>query len=810
LEPVATANDPYYPNAWHLGTVGVPQAWDRSTGSGVSVAVLDTGVDASHPDLSGQLLLPGYNAVDQGSDTADLQGHGTLVAGVVVAATNNGLGVASVAHGARVRPVRVSNRSDGMAYISHIARGIVWAIDNGARVINISYDVPGSSAISDAARYAVAHNGVVVVAAGNSGTDLGYADDPYIIAVSATDPYDNKTSWSSYGPYVDLSAPGAGIYTTVQGGGYGASRGTSFDSPLTAAVVALIMARDPDLTPEQIEQLLEQTAVDQGSPGFDSLYGWGRVDAAAALAALQPQIQLTVYTDLVTVHHDWARVMLPGLEGDPVVIAGVPTFHGTHPGVVRLQNIRSTATETYLELRFAEWDYKDYWHVMEDIPLMVLPAGRYQGNDGSLWEAGTFDLNGNKSWQATDFIDSFPGQPELFLTVQTSHDQQTVAVRARDLTTQGFKAALFEQDAFVDGHGIERIGYLAIYDPRKSGSLTINGGSYPYLLARESLKHVFSPVLSHALKIEEERSLDSETEHLMETLSVLAVGDLLFAQDITSVGMDTAALRRIAPEQSAPMEWGSIPAVGSDWVTVPLVKGYASPVVVARVGEQNDPAPGVVRIRNVTSDSFQVRFQEWDYLDDVHQPERIFYMVADQGTSQVAGLRVTAGRLDTDRVLGEGSASVSFAVPFATAPALFTSVMTANESDAVTTRVQNISTGGFGIAMQEQESGGSHASETLGWIALEYGSGETSDGRRIKVFDTVVDHNPLQVTFGQSFRRSFPTIVADINGVAGSNTVKVAQTGLTWSSVELFLQEEQSADAETVHIPETVSIFVAE
>ncbi|WJW75118.1 S8 family serine peptidase [Thiohalobacter sp. IOR34] len=276
-------DDTKYGSAWHLQTMNLPQAWDGSMGDGITVAVLDTGILASHEDFQGK-LVSGWNAVDQGNDYSDLNGHGTKVAGVIGALTNNGMGVASIAPNARIMPIRVSNASDGVAYFSDIARGLTWAADHGARVANISYDVSSSSIIANAAQYMRSKGGVVVVAAGNSGSEQFYADSPYMISVSATRKDDALASWSSYGNYVDVSAPGVSLWTTAKGGGYATASGTSFASPATAAVAALVLAADSSLTPDEVEQILEETARELGSAGWDKRYGHGRVDAAAAVA----------------------------------------------------------------------------------------------------------------------------------------------------------------------------------------------------------------------------------------------------------------------------------------------------------------------------------------------------------------------------------------------------------------------------------------------------------------------------------------------------------------------------------------------
>jgi hypothetical protein len=228
--------------------------------------------------------VPGWNAASGNTDVTDITGHGTSVAGVIAAASNNALGVTSVAWSARIMPVRITNRSDGWAYTSTIASGLTWAADHGARVANISYDVAGSATLQNAAQYMKNTGGVVVVAAGNSGNDPGYGASSTLVAVSATTSSDTRASWSSFGNYVDMAAPGDGIWTTVRGGGYAAVSGTSVSSSTTAGVVALIVAANGALSPDEVESVLKTTADDLGDPGTDAFYGAGRVNAARAVA----------------------------------------------------------------------------------------------------------------------------------------------------------------------------------------------------------------------------------------------------------------------------------------------------------------------------------------------------------------------------------------------------------------------------------------------------------------------------------------------------------------------------------------------
>jgi len=282
LESV-TPNDPVYPNQWSLSLISAPDAWSTTTGSpSVVVAILDTGVDAFHEDLAPN-IVGGWNIYDDNSDTSDVYGHGTMVAGTVAAVSNNARGIASVAWQSRIMPVRIAGPS-GSAYISDIASGLVWAADHGARVANISYMVTTSSAVTDAAEYFQSRGGVVTVSAGNYSTFDPSPDNPYILTVSATDQNDLPYSWSNSGNNVDLAAPGC-VYVVLNGGRYGYSCGTSFSAPVVAGVAALVLAQNPGMTPAEVTSTLQQSADDLGNPGFDPVYGWGRVNAANALDA---------------------------------------------------------------------------------------------------------------------------------------------------------------------------------------------------------------------------------------------------------------------------------------------------------------------------------------------------------------------------------------------------------------------------------------------------------------------------------------------------------------------------------------------
>src|SRR5690349_11379843 len=173
LQAASLTSDPMSGNEWHLTTIGAPTAWTYANGAGVTIAILDTGVDGTHPDLAGK-MVPGWNFYNNNANTSDVQGHGTSVAGTAAAASNNSAGVASVSGQSKIMPVRIASPT-AYAYFSTGAQGLTYAADNGARVANISYSgFAGSSTVQNAAQYMKNKGSLVTIAAGNNGIDEGF------------------------------------------------------------------------------------------------------------------------------------------------------------------------------------------------------------------------------------------------------------------------------------------------------------------------------------------------------------------------------------------------------------------------------------------------------------------------------------------------------------------------------------------------------------------------------------------------------------------------------------------------------------
>jgi len=288
---VVNFNDPGQDRQWYLDAANFPEAWahivDLPERGKIKVAVVDSGFDTDHKDLQKNLALGrGINIVNGSSNVSSVNSHGTGTLGLMAATSGNGEGISQAAWTARAIPIRASNRSDGSAYTSHLAEGIRYAADQGARVINVSYSGVHLGSMQKAALYAQKKGAVVFMAAGNDGKKFAnWRNHKQLIAVGSTDRDGSVSSFSNTGAFVDLVAPGRDILSLTTNDRTKTWSGTSFSSPIAASVASLMLTANPKLTPWQVRSLLLRTARDIGAKGVDTTSGYGMIDAEAAVAA---------------------------------------------------------------------------------------------------------------------------------------------------------------------------------------------------------------------------------------------------------------------------------------------------------------------------------------------------------------------------------------------------------------------------------------------------------------------------------------------------------------------------------------------
>lgn len=289
--PVETPNDSFYARyQWNLPAIHTEAGWTLSRGKQtVPVAIIDSGVDLTHPDLI-RRLGPGYNVLADDRSPNDENGHGTHVAGIIASQPNNDEGVAGITWFNPIMAVKALN-ADGYGTSIDVAKGIRWAVDHGAKVINLSLgNYQPSSVLEEAIRYADAHDVVLVAASGNDSTSQPSfpAAYPEVISVGAVDPDLSYALYSNYGEYIDVVAPGTNIASTFAGHQYAALSGTSMAAPHVAALAALIRSVNPRLSNDEVRSIILESADDLGERGKDPYYGYGLINVYRALELAKP------------------------------------------------------------------------------------------------------------------------------------------------------------------------------------------------------------------------------------------------------------------------------------------------------------------------------------------------------------------------------------------------------------------------------------------------------------------------------------------------------------------------------------------
>jgi len=334
---VGAIEDPYRPLQWGHTHAGVDAAGSTATGAGVTVAVVDSGVSRTHPDLARQVLA-GWDFVDGDNDPSDGHGHGTRVAGVIAAHNRSGVGMNGAARDAKILPLRVLG-ANGTGSSIHTAQAIVWAANNGAQVINLSLgSTTRNAAVTAAIDYAVGRDVVVVAGAGNGGSGalpFWPAAEPKALAVAALAQGGTVASFSTRGSYVDVAAPGVSILTTDPSGGYVYASGTSFAAPHAAALAAAVRERNPSWSQLAVRDAVTRTSIDVAPVGFDSGAGYGSISFPAAQqtgtwnAPAPANARITINgTDLVV---SASPVSMLNVTGYVFSSDGVPAVRTTQP-----------------------------------------------------------------------------------------------------------------------------------------------------------------------------------------------------------------------------------------------------------------------------------------------------------------------------------------------------------------------------------------------------------------------------------------------------------------------------------------------
>jgi serine protease len=350
-------NDPYFIYQWNFSMINMELAWDLSIGRGVTVAVVDTGVAfenngvyAKAPDLAGTLFAPGWDFVNNDAYPDDDNGHGTHITGTIAQTTNNLLGVAGIAYGCTIMPVKVLD-SDSNGLFSNIANGIYYAVNNGAKIINMSFGTyTASVTLQDAVNYAYQNGVSIIASAGNNASSIPHYPSSYpsCVCVSAVRYDKTRPFYSNYGPDVDICAPGGdltvdqnldghpdGICQQAHDGtaftqfNYALFQGTSCAAAHASGVAALVQsAAGGSLSTDALKSTLETTSIDLGAVGWDQDFGWGLVDALTAVQSVLPGAAVagSLLPWLAAANPLLNRALFPLSQPDPLA-----TFFGIDP-----------------------------------------------------------------------------------------------------------------------------------------------------------------------------------------------------------------------------------------------------------------------------------------------------------------------------------------------------------------------------------------------------------------------------------------------------------------------------------------------
>ncbi len=775
MESAAVPNDQFYSVLWGLPDIGAESAWDtRTDSSSVIVGVIDSGVQYDHPDLidniwtnSGEIAnngidddgngyvddFWGYDFENDDADPMDTNGHGTHVAGTIGARGNNNIGVTGVGWNASLMSLKVI----GTGTNADVARAIDYATDNGDRITNNSYgyagnSVGGSNAISNAIGRAKDAGVLYVVAAGNSrsGTPASNMDG-------------NFNSWPAE-------------YSKVH------------DNVITVA------ATDSD-----------------GS--FASYSHWG--DESVQIAAPGTQIGST-YTQDGYVYLSGTSMAAPHVSGAAALLwAERPEL-------------------SYLDIKDA-----------------ILQSARPEHL--SLVASGVLDL-GAAMTLITD--DSSPNQAPVAVNDSVTVDEDNavaIAVLNNDSDADGDPLTV---DSFAQGQNgtVTNSNSVLTYTPKAnfngtdSFTYTISDGRGG--LATATVNIVVNSVNDRPVAENDSVSTD---EGVAVSLNVLNNDDDVDGDDLSLTGASDPANGTVSSNANGLITYtpdpgffgsdtftytvsdGSLSATGSVtvtvnevneaakigvsgiatgvthvWKTVNLPVSFTNPVVVAGGATRNGGHQGVVRVRNVTSSSFEVRFQEWDYRDGRHTTEDIGYLVVEAGTHYLSdGTQIVASTID---LVNESTRTVTFDTSFGATPLVLGQVMTDNDTAAITERIRNITSSSLRIQLNEEEvADGVHSSETVGLVAIDRGTASADEiSLNAVVTGNSVTHRNATVNFRSIGGAVNPVILSDMQTRDGGDAATIRHRSSNSTSVTLFVEEEASRDTELNHTTEVVGVLALE
>ena len=555
---------------------------------------------------------------------------------------------------------------------------------------------------------------------------------------------------------------------------------------------------------------------DYGSIGFFSLQG----------TVVESTIELVVGEagEITDLNHEWQTVQLENQYENPAIVVGPLSFNGRHESTIRIRNVTSNS----FDVRVQEWNYLDGWHTNETASYAVVESGIHTLSDGTVIAAGVSSTG--TSWQSLGFGHTFDTAPVVLSQSLTEGESDAIVTRQRDVTSNGFSLRLQEEEA-LGPHTNESVGWIAVSDTSNAAAdsqlhtfVTENGVSHRRTQLDFSGLGAASPIMLAAMQtsagsdtanlrvtnftadgaqiwVDEEKSRDRETRHANEIVGgfMLAAGDLLATSSREGGDDDQPP----SDNENAVGEAGWVLNLNHEWQTIQLQHTYDNPAIAFGPLSFHGSHESTIRIRNVTTTSFDVRIQEWNFLDGWHTTEEAGFMVFESGVHTLPDGTVIAAGVNQNA--DSSWQDIQFGHDFETTPVVISQTTTMSEFDAVVTRQQNITPNGFSMMLQEEEANGDHEAEHASWIAIA--TPQTADSPEISAYTTdhSVTHHRSTLSFNPTSGTT-PVVLAAMQSFAGSDTASLRFDNLGQETLQVWVDEERSLDRETRHAAEAVGV----
>ncbi|MDB4749673.1 H-type lectin domain-containing protein [Rubripirellula sp.] len=561
---------------------------------------------------------------------------------------------------------------------------------------------------------------------------------------------------------------------------------------------------------------LDGQNTDYGSIGFFSLQG--------TIVESTTEFVVGEAGEITDLNHEWQTVQLENQYENPAIVVGPLSFNGRHESTIRIRNV----TPSSFDVRVQEWNYLDGWHTNETASYAVIESGVHTLSDGTVIAAGVSSTG--TAWQPLGFGHEFDNTPVVFSQPLTEAESDAIVTRQRDVTSNGFSLRLQEEEA-LGPHINESVGWIAVgvtsstaADSQLHTFVTENGVNHRRRQLQFPSIGTGSPIMMAAMQtsagsdtanlrvtnltadgaqvwVDEEKSRDRETRHAKEIVGgiVLSSGDLLATSSREGGDDDQPP----SDDENAVGEAGWVSNLNHEWQTIQLEHTYENPAIAFGPLSFNGSHESTVRIRNVTATSFDVRIQEWNFLDGWHTTEEAGFMVIESGVHTLPDGTVIAAGVNENA--DSSWQDIQFAHNFDTTPVVISQATTMSELDAVVTRQQDITSTGFRMMLQEEEANGEHGVEHASWIAIA--TPQTTDSSEISAYtsDHSITHRRSTLSFNATADAT-PVVLAAMQSFAGSDTANLRFDNLGSDTVSVWVDEERSADRETRHAAEAVGV----